>query len=110
MTVPELDSGDYIEDEWVDAVAEQLNGIQYGTLTGVTSANGLITSMNFPTAFGGTPAVVATVQTSATTQQDTAQITAVNASAVQFRLMRNGNNAGTGQAFTIHWVAMGAPA
>lgn len=84
--------------------------IQSGTYSGTTGADGVAVSLTFPEPFTVAPVVVATVETSASTQQDTAQINAVNATAVQFRLMRNGGNAGTGQSFDIHWVAVGIPA
>lgn len=107
--IPYLDTGDYIDDDWVDAVSDTINGtlVQSGTIVASTGANGLLTSINFPEAFGATPNVVATVQATATTQQDTAQIHAVNASAVQFRVMRNGTNVGTAVSVTVHWIAIG---
>lgn len=77
----------------------------FGVFTDTTETNGVLPSMTFTTPFGSTPTVVATVATTSTTQQDTAQINAVNASAVQFRIMRNGNNVGSGVSVTVHWMA-----
>lgn len=80
--------------------------IQAGVQSASTGSNGLLASISFPEAFGSTPAVTASVVTSATTQQDTVNINAVNASAVQFRLMRNGANAGSSVAAVVHWIAI----
>lgn len=103
MTIDNVILGEDITPGWGNAVADQLNGIQWGYLAGNTDANGLIT-LTFPVAYSTAPVVTATIQLS-TTARRYCHINTLSSTQAVFRCY----SAGTiivSAAVAVHWMAM----
>lgn len=105
--IPNVSAGALVDPAWGNEVTDALNGIQSGTASGNTDANGLIT-ITFPAAFADSTYVfVGTPVQSASSTQRSVHINNKNAGSITVRYTANdGPLAST--AVTIDWIAIGA--